>query len=169
MTPSMLRKTSKVAALLAASLSIAGCGGDTEENKKPIERGIVTSALECADIYNLKVATCQTAIRTAIAKHESSSTTYTRLHKCEAAEGPQRCERAGEKAFSRRLQAFLLGITDPLLAAPLYATTDGKAGFVRIDGSVMLLDDDVVKFSEQAAVMAEGNANLPAKAASGGL
>lgn len=160
---------SKLIPLAGACLLVTGCGGDSGEEQKPIERGVVTSALECADTYSLDIAKCQKAIRDAISSHEETATKYNRLHKCEAAEGPQRCERAGQKDFSRRLQAFLVGVTDPPLAAPLYATTDGKAGFLRIDGTEILLDQDAIKFTEQAAVMAEKNANLPKKPAGGGL
>lgn len=155
--------------MTCAGSVLAGCGGDEAETAKPIERGVVTSALECADIYSIDIEKCQTAIRDAINAHESSATKYTRLHKCEAAEGPQRCERAGQKDFSRRLQAFLIGIKDPPLAAPLYPTTDQQAGFLRTDGSEILLDQDEIKFSERATFLAEANEALPKKPAGGGL
>lgn len=163
-------KPLKVVTLIAVCIALTGCGGgDSDKADKKIERGIVTSALECADDYNLDIVDCQAALQKAIAGHESSSTTYTRLHRCEEAEGAERCERAGQKTFSRRLQAFLIGITKPLLAAPLYPTIDGTVGFVREDGTVLLLDDDIVKFSEQATIVAESNANLPKKKIQGGL
>lgn len=166
----MRSNTSKLIFVVAASAYVAGCGGDDAANNKPIERGVVTSALECADTYSIDIEKCQQAIREAITAHEDSATKYNRLHKCEAAEGPQRCERSGQKDFSRRLQAFLLGITDPLLAAPLYPTSDQKVGFVRTNGDEILLDQDEIKFSEQAAILAESNGELPAKKeASGGL
>lgn len=161
------RTRKHLTATLASAAILTGCGGE-DENAKPMERGVVTSAIECADIYSLDITKCQNAIRDAINAHEKASTKYDRLHKCEDAEGPQRCERSGQKDFSRKLQAFLLGIADPPLAAPLYATTDETAGFVRDDGTVILLDQDEIKFSDQAADVAEANAILPKKSSGGG-
>lgn len=161
---------SHMIALSSACMLVTGCGGDEPVvEQKPIERGVVTSALECADIYEVEIAKCQTAIRDAISAHENSSTKYNRLAKCEAAEGPQRCERAGQTDFSRRLQAFQLVLSDPPTAEPLYATTDTSAGFLTGNGTAILLDQDEIKFSDQAAVIAERNADLPDKSAGGGL
>lgn len=147
--------------VLATAALTAGCGGGEEETAKPVERGVVTSALECADIYAIDIAKCQKAIRKAISNHERVSKKYNRLAKCEDSEGEGRCERAGQKDFSRRLQAFLLSVSDPPKAAPLYPTKDQSAGFARADGSTILLDQDEIKFSEQANAMAEANAELP--------
>lgn len=163
MAPTMTYIRATLLPILATTLAVTGCGDGAEQNTKPIERGVVTSALECADIYSLDIAKCQKAIRTAISDHEKNSPKYNRLHKCEETEGPQRCERAGQKDFSRRLQAFLLGVKDPPIAAPLYATTGGEVGFVRSSGDVILADQDEIKFSEQAQVIADNNGELPKK------
>ena len=153
-----------VIAISVACLLVTGCGGgEPAVVEKPPERGIVTSALECADIYNVDVAKCQKAIRDAISSHETLTTKYNRLAKCEDAEGAQRCERAGQTDFSRRLQAFQIKLSDPPLAAPLYATLDATAGFITLDGTAILMDQDEIKFSDQAAIIAEQNAELPEK------
>ncbi len=170
MTPMMTLANLRMIAVVGACLLITGCGDDEfVETQKPIERGIVTSALECADTYSIEIAKCTNAIREAIAEHEKTAPKYNRLHKCEAAEGPQRCERAGQKDFSRRLQAFLIGVTDPLRAIPLYAPTDTKPGYVRVDGTAILLDQDDIKFTEQAVALAEQNSELPKKKGAGGF
>jgi len=67
------------------------------------------------------------------------------------------------------LQAFLIGVADPPLAAPLYAPTDKKPGFVRTDGTAIMLDQDDIKFTERALALAEQNSELPEKAVAGGL
>jgi len=153
-----------VIAVSIACLLVKGCGGgEPAVEEKPLVRGIVTSALECADLYEVDIAKCQTAIRDAISKHETSTTKYNRLAKCEDAEGAQRCERAGQTDFSRRLQAFRLELSDPPVAVPLYATLDSTAGFITLDGTAILMDQDEIKFSDQAAIIAERNAELPEK------
>lgn len=155
---------SHMIAISSACLLVTGCGGGEPESKKdPIVRGIVTSVLECSDIYEVEIDKCEKAIRDAISKHETSSTKYNRLAKCEDAEGTQRCERAGQTDFSRRLQAFKLELSDPPVAIPLYATTNSKPGFITLNDSEILMDQDEIKFSDQAAVIAERNAELPEK------
>lgn len=158
----MRRKSQNLMLIAGACCVLAACGGEEKkESEAPIEKGVVTSALECADIYSLDIEKCQTAIRAAVTEHESSATKYNRLHKCEKAEGKQRCERAGQKDFSRRLQAFLITIADPPEAEPLYPTKDGKAGFLNAGGTAILLDQDEIKLSDQATDLAERNAALP--------
>ena len=169
MTRLMRMKTLKWIAIAATGTLVTGCGGDSGDGQKPAERGVVTSASECHEIYNIEIEKCQDAIREAVTQHESSATKYRRLHLCEAAEGVQRCERAGQKDFSRRLQAFLISVSDPPMAAPLYATTNGEAGFIRLNNDEVLLDQDDVKFSEQAEVIAEQNGELREKPGRPGL
>ncbi len=165
----MIRFTnSYMIAISGACLLVTGCGGDEPAVKeKPVVRGIVTSAIECADIYNVDIDKCQKAIRGAISIHESEAPKYNRLAKCQAAEGAQRCERAGQTDFSRRLQAFQMKFSDPPTAVPLYATTDSTAGFISLNDTAVLMDQDEIKFSDHAATIAEQNAELPKKGKGG--
>ena len=64
-------------------------------------------------------------------------------------------ERTDTKSFRPRLMAFLVRMTDPPAAWPLYPTIKGEAGFRTGDNTILLSEDESLTFSRPALAAAE--------------
>jgi uncharacterized protein YgiB involved in biofilm formation len=146
----------------ACTLAFAGCGSSAPDPQGGVERGVFTSATDCAEAGKLTLDQCSLAIAAAIAEHEQTAPLYPSLKSCEKVEGSEKCERTDTKAFRPRLLAFVVTMSDPPEAQPLYPTSNGEAGFRTASKKVLLSDDESLMFSKPALAAAElnvGNSN----------
>ncbi len=154
----MLHKSSRhsirILAVVAASVTVAGCGG-SEKKAAVIVRHVITSSVDCSENAGLTYEQCTEVIEKAVAEHEKSAATYTNLKTCETTEGAERCERLDEKVFRPKLKAFLLSMSEPPKAVPLYTIKDGKAGFRDTSNTMYLSEDEQLTFSKSAVHAAE--------------
>jgi len=144
-----------VLSLMTGVLALAGCGASEPQSDTPIERGVFTSATDCAEGGKRTLEQCSAAITAAVAEHERAAATYPSLKSCETAEGADKCERTDTKSFRPRLMAFLVRMTDPPAAWPLYPTIKGEAGFRTGDNTILLSEDESLTFSRPALAAAE--------------
>jgi uncharacterized protein YgiB involved in biofilm formation len=144
----------RILAIVAATVTLAGCGG-SDKKAAPIARHIITSSVDCSENAGLTYEQCTEVIEKAVAEHEKSAATYTNLKNCETTEGAERCERLDEKVFRPKLKAFLLSLSDPPKAVPLYTIKDGKSGFRDTSNAMYLSEDEQLTFSKSAVHAAE--------------
>lgn len=145
---SMFRTT----ATLACCLSLAGCGGSAEPKaKSEAKQFIVVSAVDCADNTGLEFSTCIDVLQKAIAEHDKSAVTYTKISACETAEGTDRCERVDDKTYRARLSAFQITMAAKPTAIPLYAGKSPTAGFRTATNTDIAADADAYIFTKSAA------------------
>jgi uncharacterized protein YgiB involved in biofilm formation len=143
-------------AVIAATLTLAGCGkSEKEANKAPLVRHAITSAVDCSENSSLSYEQCTAVIEKAVADHDTSAAKFTTQKACETAEGQGKCERVDNKAFRPKLVAFLLTLSEPPVAQPLYASNNGELGFRGADSSTYASEDDKVTFSKSAVHAAE--------------
>lgn len=153
-----IQNTSKLwlfASAVCVALATSGCGNSAPESKVPVQRGIFTSAADCAASQKFPMEKCTKAIEAAIENHVATAPTYTSLKSCEKAEGAEKCERMDEKTYRPKLRAFLVVGNEEVLGSPLYPTTDGAAGFRGLDKVVYSADDETLNFSPQAVAAYE--------------
>ena len=153
-----VENTSKIrlaASAVCVALAAAGCGRSSQESKVPIQRGIFTSAADCAASQKFPMEKCTKAIEAAIENHVATAPAYTTLKACEKAEGAEKCERMDAKNYRPKLGAFLVAGNDEVMGTPLYPTSDGVAGFRGPDKAVYAADDESLTFSPQAVAAYE--------------
>jgi len=138
---------------------LSGCGEAPKQPQAPLVRGVLTTAADCAGLGTLSVETCAKAIEMAVAEHEAHAPSYPSLKVCEKAEGVDKCERTDTKGYRPRLMAFIVTMTDPPVAAPLYPTPKGEAGFRTANNSLLLSEDESLTFSRPARAAAEMQAS----------
>lgn len=147
-----------VAAALVLPTALAGCGGSkTETSTDKVPRGIYTTASDCAGSGKLTYEQCSELIYAAIDQHEENAPTYSELRFCEATEGDGRCEFTANQKIRPKLQAFLVTVSQPPKAIPLYATPKGEPGFRDLGGATYLHTNAELVFSEHAVTVFEGN------------
>lgn len=140
--------------LVLVSTGLTGCGGSSEP-AVPADRKIVTSAADCSADEKLTIEVCGSIIEAAISQHVAAAPTYTSLKSCEKTEGPGKCERSDAKSYRPALAAYLVTHSEPPVAAPLYPTSDGSAGFQMLDKTKFLDEDDKLPFSKSSVAMYE--------------
>ncbi len=159
-----------IVAVLAASLAAAGCGkSKKEETGPPVAKHIITSAMDCTEAAGLTYDVCQPLIEKAVTEHQSNATKYTSLKACEGKEGATKCEKVADKDFRPKLAAFLLTMSEPPVAVPLYASADASIGFRGADNTKFSSEDDKFTFSKSATHAAELFAASKPAGGGGGL
>jgi len=150
-------RPSIVLSLLAAT-ALAGCGGGAPKTPEvAAERAVYTNARDCATGNKITIEQCSEAINKAIAEHEATAPKYTSIRSCETAEGEGKCDRIADKQFRPRLLAFLVTLSKPPVARPLYATIGGEQGFRLADKTMLLGTDETLTFSTRATAAYELN------------
>lgn len=163
MHPMVFQRLSLMAALAAAT-SLAACG-QAEQPKSaapPADHGVFISSTDCADTGKITLDDCGQAIDSAVAAHTENSAVYKSLRQCEAAEGPERCDKIGEKEYRARVQAFFVTMSTPATAVPLYAPHASTAGFRSPSKQDLSAHDESLHMSQAALSLANENARLPA-------
>jgi Protein of unknown function (DUF1190) len=149
--------------LVCATALLAGCG-EAEQPKAvapPAERGIFISATDCGASGKLSAELCGQAIDAAVAIHEQQAPVYRTLRQCQAAEGPERCDKTVDGQYRARLQAFFVVMSDPPSALPLYPSTQGQIGFRQATRQAVDARDENINVSVAALTLANENAKLP--------
>ncbi len=142
-------------AFAAALLALAGCGDSSTPDGEALVRGVVTTSADCAGIGKLSLEQCQQAIESAVAMHEANAPSYPSLQACEAAQGPEKCERTNGAGFRPRLMAFIIVMGTPPYAEPLYPAGSSDAGFQTGNRTKISTADASLTFSRQARGIAE--------------
>ena len=150
-------------------LTLGGCGQSSEAPQAPVVRGVFTTAADCSNLGTLTLEQCSNAISGAVSAHDSTAPNYPSLKACEKEQGPEKCERTSERSFRPRLMAFIVAMSTPPQAAPLYPTLKGEPGFRTADNSVLASDDENLTFSLQARSAAEMFAGKAGGDGGGGL
>jgi hypothetical protein len=148
--------------ILVVLSALGGCGEDATAvpNGPAAERGIFISSSDCADAGKLTIDQCGQAIDKAVAMHNRKAASYKNLRDCAAVEGPDRCSRDVDGSYRSNLQAFLVTMSDPPSAVPLYASTDGSVGFRGMDKKAYPAIADGYTVSAAAQAAAHENAKL---------
>lgn len=160
----MLFKRLPIFAAVAATALLTACG-QAEEPKTagpPPEHGVFISSTDCAERGTLTLDQCGHAIDMAVAAHNETSPIYKSLRQCEGAEGPERCDRIGDKEYRARVQAFFVTMSDPATAVPLYPPSGSTAAFRSPSKQELSAKDDTLNMSHAALSLANENARLPA-------
>lgn len=167
----MLFKRLQLLAAIAATAALTACGQAEEPHAAgpPPEHGVFISSTDCAERGTLTLDQCGAAIDQAVASHVETSPVYKLLRQCEAAQGPERCDRIGDNEYRARVQAFFVTMTDPATAVPLYAPAQSTAAFRSPSKQELLASDETLKMSHAALSLANENARLPAPTAGGGV
>lgn len=146
-----------------AAVVLAACGQAPAKTKKKEpaalpQSGIFTSSKDCAERSKLEPKVCSKLIETAIDEHVEKSKTYISMRLCEAAEGNGRCERGVANAFRPKLAAFLVTLSTPPKAEPLYGPKDTKVvGFATAEQKKTILAvDETMMVTPAARAIAEG-------------
>jgi Protein of unknown function (DUF1190) len=163
-----VRNPLAVVAFIAVALS--GCG-KAEEPKvaaPPAEHGVFISSTDCADSGKITEDACGHAIDQAVANHNNIAPVYKTIRQCEAAEGPERCDKTGDNEYRIRIQAFFVTMSEPPTAVPLYPPVSSTAAFRSPSKQELSVKDDSLNMSHHAMSVASENARLPAPVADGG-
>ncbi len=151
-----MQKIIQITLCCALSATLAACGGDGPTvDPNAAKRVIYTSSGDCANGELLEVEKCEIAIDDAIERHNTDSTAYSSLRKCELAEGDGRCERTVDE-YRIRLFAFLVTASEPPTGEPLYPPKEkDQAGFITSGGVPILEEKLEVAFSNSAVATYE--------------
>lgn len=156
----MPKRFAIAAGFLAAAFA-AGCGQAPPAVKKaaaPIEKGIFISTNDCIDAGKIPEDACIKAVDTAVAIHESKAASYKTLQTCAKAEGADGCDKTVNGQYRARLQAFLITLTVPPAAEPLYPLREKKkVGFRSPTQKMIDAQDDTLIVSASALAMAHDN------------
>ena len=164
-----------LALCLASALAVSACGKAEEKKAEaapPAEVGVFTSTSDCADAGKLTADECGHAIDQAVAAHSQNTVIHKSLRMCEAAEGPERCDKTGEGEYRARVQAFFVTMSKPATAVPLYPSSGGTAAFRSPSKQELNVHDESLNMSHSAMSVASENARLPlggGDASAGGL
>lgn len=160
----MLFKRLPLFAVIAAAATLTACGQAEEPHAAapPAEHGVFVSSTDCADRGKLTLDQCGQAIDQAVAAHTQNSPVYKSLRQCEAAQGPERCDRIGDNAYRARVQAFFVTMSDPATAVALYAPHGSTAAFRSPSKQELSASDESLNMSHAALSLANENARLPA-------
>lgn len=152
-------KPAFVLAAAALSLAVAGCGGSKSSGggATTVPKGIYTTAADCADSGKLTYEQCSDLISKAVDTHEKDAPTYSELRFCEAKEGDGKCEFTANQKIRPKLLAFLVTVSDPPQAIPLYAHSKGEPGFRDLAGGTYMHANEELVFSEHAVTVFEKN------------
>ena len=156
------RRFSLVAAGVAALLA-SGCGSpEQKESAAPVyEHGIFVSASDCEASGKATLDQCGDAIDRAVAAHVKKSKVYPSLVRCEASEGPERCEKIGQDEYRARMQAFFVTFSKPPTALPLYPSAGKVAGFKSPSKQALSVLNETLHMSRAAIEVANENSRLP--------
>lgn len=157
MAKSKLQSFALVAAALVLPVALAGCGGSKSSSGSKAPKGIYTTASDCSDAGKLTYEQCSDLIYAAVDKHEADAPTYAELRFCEAKEGEGKCEFTANQKIRPKLLAFLVTVSEPPEAIPLYATPKGEPGFRDLAGNAYLHTNEELVFSEHAVTVFEQN------------
>ncbi len=150
-------------ATLAAATTLTACGQAEQPKSEapPAEHGVFISSTDCADTGKITLDDCGQAIDSAVAAHNENSAVYKSLRQCEAAEGPERCDKIGENEYRVRVQAFFVTMSTPATAVPLYAPNASTAAFRSPSKQELSAKDESLHMSPAAMTVANENARLP--------
>lgn len=159
----MLSARFSLAAAVLSAAVLAGCGSAEEPKAaaRTFEHGVFVSASDCAGTGKANIDQCGTAIDAAVASHIATARVYPALARCEAVEGPERCEKIGQDQYRVRAQAFFVTFSDPPTALPLYAPSTAVAGFRSPSKQQLSVLNETLKMSRAAIALANDNARLP--------
>ena len=148
-----------VVLVAAVSVALSGCGGSSSSTatSEPVVKGIYTTAADCADSGKLTYEQCSDLITAAVDAHEKDAPTYSELRFCEAKEGESKCEFTANQKIRPKLLAFLVTVSDPPVAIPLYAHSKGESGFRDLAGNTYMHANEELVFSEHAVTVFERN------------
>lgn len=165
----MLFKRLPIFAAVAATALSTACGQPEEQQVAgpPPEHGVFISSTDCAERGKLTLEQCGQAIDLAVASHNETAPVYNTLRQCEGAEGPERCDRIGDKEYRARVQAFFVTMSDPASAVPLYPPAESTAAFRSPSKQELSASDESLKMSHAALSLANENARLPAPSRAG--
>ena len=150
--------TAGIAAVVLAACGQAPAQPKSKEPAAPPKTGIFTSSRDCAERSKLEPKVCSKLIEKAIEAHLEKSKTYISMRLCEAAEGVDRCERSVANAFRPQLAAFLVTLSTPPTAEPLYGPKDNTVvGFATAGQKrTILAVDETMMVTPAAHAIAEG-------------
>lgn len=156
------RRFSLAAAAVAAAL-VAGCGSaeEPQEAVQNFEHGVFVSTSDCANSGKATMDQCGSAIDAAVASHIATAPVHPSLYRCEAAEGPERCEKIGQDQYRARVQAFFVTFSDPPTALPLYPPSTPVAGFNSPSKQQLSVLNETLNMSLAAIAIANDNSRLP--------
>ncbi|PPC81450.1 MAG: hypothetical protein CTY31_13515 [Hyphomicrobium sp.] len=147
-----------------ASIALVGCGKAEEKKvvKAPAEKGIFVSTNDCIAAGKIPEEACIKAVDTAVLLHEKKAAAYKTMQQCTKVEGADRCDQTVDGQYRARLQAFLITLTVPPAAEPLYPAIAKKTiGFRSPTQKVIDAKDDTLIVSASAMSLAHDNAKLP--------
>ncbi|MGQ0457002.1 MAG: DUF1190 domain-containing protein [Hyphomicrobium sp.] len=152
--------------LALAPLALAACSEAPKAPKAPaapVPKGIFISSNDCAETGKLTGDECGAAIDSALAMHEKQSKSYDTAKLCAAAEGADRCDKTVDGKFRPRLQAFLVTMSKPPKAEPLYPPAKKKrmVGFRSPTLPAIDASDEAFIVSASALRLAHQNSSLP--------
>lgn len=147
--------------LLGALLS--GCGSPEQPaaKAKVYEHGVFVSSSDCAASGKAEIDACGTAIDKAVAAHIASAPVHASMLRCEAVQGPDRCEKIGVNQYRARIQAFFVTFSEPPTALPLYPPVAAVAGFNSPTKQTLSVLNETLNMSPSAVALANDNAHLP--------
>ena len=102
---------------------------------------------------------CGDAIDQAVALDRTQAPSYRSLNGCVAAEGADRCSMSLDGVYRAQVQAFLVTLSKPPTAQPLYPSLDGSIGFRGIAKQAVNITDDSYTVSAAAQAIAHENAD----------
>ncbi len=148
-----------------AAIMLTGCS-EAEAPKAaapPAEKGIFISSSDCAGNGKLTEEACGKAIDMAVAAHNEQAPVHKTLRSCEAAEGPDRCNKTGENEYRPRLQAFFVTMSESATAEPLYPPAKSAVGFQSLAKTAIDARDEALHVSVEATTVANENGRLAAR------
>jgi len=158
----------RIAVLVLAASMLSACGkSESKQAQVVIEKAIYMSAADCGEGGKVKPDMCSALIDKAIQMHEAQSQTFKSLASCEAASGPERCEKAANGQYRMRLQAFMFEIAGPQAqASPLYPSIEGKVGFRDAKKKAVDATDENITISQACLTLAHENSKIGKKSRS---
>ncbi|MBU2582607.1 MAG: DUF1190 domain-containing protein [Alphaproteobacteria bacterium] len=170
--PHAFAKFALIGLTAAATMALAGCGGDSGAKVGNGPKGVFISTQDCGGAPKFEIDHCANAIRAAIQVHNNDAPTYDSERVCEAKE--RSCERTLNDLYRPRLLGFYVELPEEGVpngeptAKPLYAAVKGEKGFRAIDGKVYLEADLTLDFSRNAVAAYKAHSGGAPKGSFGG-